>query len=746
MAAGGTLAITVSDALVHSGYVSSTTVAEGGVIRFYTEDGTEVGIGRPEMPVLPPTDAAIWAPVEGNDRSFDSGIHWSSGSTPPDGADVSVTAGETGSATIEIWRVQNFGQITVAQDAEITFTLGQHDSGMVVTADTLALADGASVTLPIAAFRPGTVTLGRDAVLRLVGASGIGETFSSVITSDANGRVEVVSGTVTFDQYSTYSGGTLIKSGAVVKVGAIRQVIDNTYCGVLGKMVNANVITIEEGAALDIAGNPDQNYVLNVTGQGIDLGDGTFSGAVFNSGVSRGVNNSQLYGITLADDVMLRADNDFGLVARGHSGWLSIALGEHTLTKTGTNTLLFATNDGMTLSGTGTLSVEEGTLSQLLGVINAGSASLNIGEAGRFSATRDTTFGRIDNAGTFAITASPADATVKVKGDYYGDGRVDKFGQGTSSMNVWNASHGTIYVHEGRHAILGHTPNYGMFHVFNTEEEPNANLKAVVDEGAQFDMNGVPDVTMNVVIAGERADDDPALRGALVNRGGDIGTGKCQVIQLTLATNACVSGVSDYGLIGPGYNTTLLELGEWTMRLYTLKNFWLVNADITGTGTLAVDAGALTFLNKPSRGNDWTLEIGPNAQLVANQTFSVSNLVFRGQSGGGAIVTVFGTYTPDSQTLPNVQLTGPAAGIDVSGMSEPWDTEAYGPLSYSPGTEVTVRLGDRAVAGNEKLLAWREIPAYVTAWRHDLTGSDLKVVARGDGLYLTRSGTVLILN
>ncbi len=745
VANGGTLVITVSDALIHSGYTSVAEVLEGGVIRFVAEDGTEVGIGRPEMAVLPGTDSAVWSPVEGNDRSFDSAVHWSTGSTPPEGSDVSVLAGDRGSATVEIWRSQQFGQITLGQNAEIVFTLGQPDSGMSLTAGTLAIADGASATIPIASFNCTAVMLGHDSVLRLVGEPGVEQTFSAAIGSTSNGRIEIVSGTVILDQFSTYKGGTLIRSGATAKAGASRTVVDGVYCGAFGQMVAGNVITVEAGGAFDSAGRPDMNYYLNLAGGGFDWDDETVSGALFNSGANLNTDFSQFYGLALSDDAVVRADNAFALVARGHAGTLSLALGDHTLTKTGTNIFALASGDGVSVSGSGTVSIEEGTLLLDKGSMNASSAQLRIGPNGCFETFRSATFQTIENNGVIDIT-SPRDIDVTIAGTYSGNGIVNKYGQDfTAYMRVNNASRGTVNVYEGRYCLSGVTAVSGNPYTLNTEEEPHANNLVIVHDGGQLDMNGVYDATLSVVLAGQQGDSDPFLCGALANRGGAMADNKCQIVQITLTTNALVCGTANYGILAPSYKPSRLDLGPHTMRLCTQANFWMVNVDITGTGTIAVEQGTLDFRKNPSRGNDWTLDVGVNGLINVAQTFSVSNLVFSGGiAGGTSLITVLGTYRPDSATLPNVMLSGPGAGIDVSGMTQPWDAEASGELIYSPGTTVTVYLGDREVKGDEQLIKWSEIPDYVTQWKLDLQGRDLQLVTRGDGLYLSRSGTVLI--
>ena len=747
LGAGGTFAVNVDYAFVHGGYVSPAQLAEGGVIRFYDPAGTEVGIGRAEMKVLPPIDA-IWSPVEGGDSSFSTAAHWTGGAVPADGSDVTATSGSLVSAEVTLMQSQAYARVTVAADSDLVFAAGQE--GARLSAGVLCLGVGAKATVPLDSFECSAVELAPGSVLRLVGRQGEATTLSAPISG--KGGVEVTGGEFVFDAQSSHFGGTKVCAGATLKAAAShRATVDGVICGVFGAMAAENVITVEAGGALDVNGVEDLNYFLEIAGQGLEMDGGEFSGAVFNSGTSCRAEWSQLYAVKLTADAMIRAENDLGFVSRGYGDALSVDFGGHTLVKRGVGRLFFNTARGLEASGAGRLRVEEGTVQWHAQVYNgslsafkASQTTLETVAGGTFAASGPASFAAIENGGTIELVTTAGDFTVS--GTYSGDGTVNKRnGPGVNqsvTIGFNNTAKSEYHIYGGRIRVGSLVS--GRTYAFNTEESPRAHQKVVVEEGGVFDVNGVADCLVHVVAAGS-FDTDSFHGVAFGNRSGNaLGKNIMQTFQLSLAADASVGGLSDFGLIAPSYTLTKVELGGHTMRLFSGANFWVSNADFEGSGKVLVSSGTLNFCNKPSRGDGWSLEVENAGRLACGQTFSVSNLVVRGEVEGTSLVTAYGIYLPASETLPTVQLTGPAAGIDVSEFTEAWPLSET--LTFAPGTMIAVVTGERRLFNGMRLIAWNEVPANVAKWKFEpgkTGGAVYTTSVRPDGLYLISNGSAI---
>jgi hypothetical protein len=198
-----------------------------------------------------------------------------------------------------------------------------------------------------------------------------------------------------------------------------------------------------------------------------------------------------------------------------------------------------------------------------------------------------------------------------------------------------------------------------------------------VKGGATFDLNGVGDVTVNVILE----------EGAFfVNTGSDIGANTAQTVSITLEGNATVSTTSgDFGLIGPSFGETALYLGAYTLTISGSKTFRLCKTTITGAGTINVVGGTLTQRGtssgdagkQSSTGADCTLVIGSGTTLTigACQTLAVKNFTNTGtiNTSQNGTLTVTGTLTPGNAiknlTLANgstVKATGTAQTVSTT--------------------------------------------------------------------------------
>ncbi|MBO7686973.1 MAG: hypothetical protein J6V72_11350, partial [Kiritimatiellae bacterium] len=256
----------------------------------------------------------------------------------------------------------------------------------------------------------------------------------------------------------------------------------------------------------------------------------------------------------------------------------------------------------------------------------------------------DATVGSIAFTGSGASGSTlsiPSDATLNVTGDITGIGTLSNSGtivsDGNAALPIDCASTGTLVVNSGTLKVASRTGTGTRYTVR-------------VKGGATFDLNGVGDVTVNVILE----------EGAFfVNTGSDIGVNTAQTVSITLEGNATVSTTSgDFGLIGPSYGETALYLGAYTLTISGSKTFRLCKTTITGAGTINVVGGTLTQRGttsgdagkQSSTGVDCTLVIGSGTTLTigACQTLTVKNFTNTGtiNTSQNGTLTVTGTLTP----------------------------------------------------------------------------------------------------
>ena len=230
-----------------------------------------------------------------------------------------------------------------------------------------------------------------------------------------------------------------------------------------------------------------------------------------------------------------------------------------------------------------------------------------------------------------------AGETLFVEGNIYAPdilnyGTIVKTGDGTASIPFNNASTGVTIVSNGTLKVASKSGT-GSSHTIR------------VTSGATFDVNGVIDSNVKVIL------EDGAI---FANTGGDIGDSTSQTVRITLEGDATAKFSDNFGLLGPGYNATRLELGSNTFTINgPRKSFWLSNATITGDGTIDVDHGWLTCVGgksgRDSTGTDCTLNIGTGGglRIYGKCVLSVKNFVNGGTMyNDTGTLQVTGTLTP----------------------------------------------------------------------------------------------------
>ena len=273
----------------------------------------------------------------------------------------------------------------------------------------------------------------------------------------------------------------------------------------------------------------------------------------------------------------------------------------------------------------------------------------------------DATVGSLAFTGAGSTTLAVSSDQTLTAGDITGAGAISnngtivKAGSGTATLPFNNAATGTTVVNTGTLKVASQT---------GTGTEYTVRVKG----GATFDMNGVRDTTVKVILE----------EGAFfVNTGVNIGYNNQQAVSITLEGNATATASGgDFGLIAPGYAATTLDLGSYTLTLNGSKTFRLANTTITGGGTIAL-AGSCTVVipnDRNSTGEDCTLIVGSGTTLNIGGSLSVKNFTNNGTIGAlGGTLTVTGKLTPGSAvknlTLANgatVKATGTAQTVSTT--------------------------------------------------------------------------------
>lgn len=533
------------------------------------------------------------------------------------------------------------------------------DAFSIVSFGTLSLGPNAYVTIP-ESLSPPSIVMDVGSVAAYSG----NVTIDSVISGA--GGVEVAAGRVLFTASgSTFGGGLTVKAGATAVAGATYEIITATSAsGPFGIFALNNAmgkVFIEEGGKVDLNGFNGLGYMFTLAGDDayVNLGD------PLNIGTSAVAANGrvpwQAYGWTLAADVALGATGtEVGIVSDNYNdSYLyrcMLDLGSHTLTKTGTGTLWFWTGE-LAVSGTGTLAINAGVLDIRKGMYNGASSTVTVGADTVLRLDAGMKVKSLVNNGTIDIVGS-VDATIA--GGYSGDGPVVKNGASAVAVPFNNGSKSVYTVNQGTLKVSGVTIADGLPYAFNTAETPNANQRVDVAEGAAFDLNGMANLSVCVRLA---------KNARFINSGGNISNGNLQTVQLTLDGDAEAEASGAFGLLSPGYNPSLLELGDHTLTLTGTNTFWLYTATITGSGSLVVSNGTLYVAGKADAvGEDAGVTVGEEGVLTLTRNMKVARFENQGIVDGSGSVTVTGTLTAGN-AIPLLRLTD-GATVKATGVGK----------------------------------------------------------------------------
>ncbi|MGN0854857.1 MAG: beta strand repeat-containing protein [Kiritimatiellia bacterium] len=279
-----------------------------------------------------------------NTTSFNEAENWSLNTVPNGGAIVIAVAGE---CTVSLSENVTVDLLTVRGEGSLTFT----GEGLL-TADRLEVMEGSRVNYPIGGNLSvsGACTLASGAILALSA-----ETDSQVAFAISGAGAVETAGNITFTTANTFTGGLTVKSGIV-------KTARNSGLGGTGEIAYNAQVTVEDGAAVDLANTTDYCYAFTIAGQGVEREDGTFSGAIFNSGAVIGTGQRQMYKLVLSGDASVRADagHEWGII-KGSYEATELALNGHTLVKTGAGEVYW-TQTNMSADDAGVIKVAEGAL------------------------------------------------------------------------------------------------------------------------------------------------------------------------------------------------------------------------------------------------------------------------------------------------------------------------------------------------------------------------------------------------
>ena len=360
---GGTLAAQLQSV---SDIIELTASAQPANITLYDENGTVVTEPRVTysdgtLTIMPPVPTL---PVSGT-VAFDTAANWAKSTKPTAGGNAIIEL--EGDAVVTVASNYTLGSLTIIGAGVLSFS----GDGTIAAAN-ISVKNGATFTRNANISATTGIDIASGTVLRI---NGVAE--SAVISGD--GAVETY-GDVTMGANNTFTGGITAKTGTLAT---------STYGGFGGAKDDGNyAVTVEDGACLDIANTADTTHNLTIAGKGVQLLDGSYSGAVKNSGgTAYGIGSRQTKSITLTADALVDASTGWGIVRSAHNE-ATLALNGHTLTIQGAGTFPMANVNASSSAGTivlegATLEIDKGTVNNYTDVeiVAKGGSTVKFGKA-----------------------------------------------------------------------------------------------------------------------------------------------------------------------------------------------------------------------------------------------------------------------------------------------------------------------------------------------------------------------------
>ena len=276
--------------------------------------------------------------------SFADATKWSLNTVPTSGNIIIALNGEctvslSGDVAVDLLTVRGQGSLTFVGEGTLTTSR-------------IAIMEGSRVNCALGGnlVVSSTCSLAATSTLALSTATNASVSFAI----SGAGAVETA-GDITFTAANTFTGGLTVKSGTV-------GTANNNGLGGSGETAYNGMITVEAGAALDLANTANYCYAFRIAGQGVLREDGTYSGALFNSRTTISTGSRQMWKLVLSADAAIRVDIDheYGILAGGY-GVTTLTLNGHTLTKIGDGEFCM-TQTNTSANDTGTIVVKTGAL------------------------------------------------------------------------------------------------------------------------------------------------------------------------------------------------------------------------------------------------------------------------------------------------------------------------------------------------------------------------------------------------
>ena len=311
--------------------------AEPKNVVFKDENGTEIESPKlvydSEAGTLTFYAGNVWTAA--NDTAFDTVANWSSGVAPSSGE--SATLQILGDTEITVADAYTLDALVITGAGEVSFT----GEGSVAAAN-IALENGATLKRDGATISATTgISLASGTVLKL-------DSVTESAAISGAGAVETY-GNVTMAANNSYTGGTTVKTGTLSSTMPWGYGPFDTSWACTAQAL----VTVEDGAcvSLDNIINVANAYRLVIAGNGVQLQDGTYSGAVVYTGSQISTGGRQISSLTLTADAMVDLGNGWGLV---HNGWgaAQLVLNGHTLTMRGSAEVPMVNVDASSTAGT----------------------------------------------------------------------------------------------------------------------------------------------------------------------------------------------------------------------------------------------------------------------------------------------------------------------------------------------------------------------------------------------------------
>lgn len=416
---------------------------------------------------------------------------------------LDTASGEVSFTASEEYTIYYVNQSGTSDDLSYIVQAASEQGG--ATLNKVVLADNAGLTadktgyslpvLEVAANATATLTATESLTIG-TNANNASLSGTGDLVIDATGKVVTIQG-----NNGSYTGNISVNGGTVKLVG------NNSALGA-SNAGTARTITIGKGGVVDINGTYDVCYAYTLNG-----------GSLLNNGTSIPDNKRQTMGLTLLADSYIGGSGNFDILNSNVTA-TTVSLGDHTLTKQGTNRVRFYNT---AVTGDGYLAVEAGTVEFASG----GTFAANFRLAGGTPASGQTAAvtGTVNLAANTIIDTTAGASTFSAI--ITGNGQsVTKNGAGTLTLSGANTYTGGTTITAGT--------------------VKTANASALGTGNVTIGANGTLDVTGNLIIGGQSANQG----GFLTNNGGTLALKDGAAVELYAGGSGRTYGIGKVALDG----------------------------------------------------------------------------------------------------------------------------------------------------------------------------------------------------